>query len=356
MDEVTRGPDNAAAAEGALGLSACETPLWAAYDLAMLDLDGVVYIGAEAVPGVAEHLAAAANAGLTPAFVTNNASRTPRAIAEHLRRLGVAARVEDVVTSAQAAARLVAERVAPGSLVFVIGGEGLMVALHEAWLAPTQAADDEPVAVASGYGPDLRWSTVVDGAILVRSGLPWIASNTDMTIPTAHGHGPGNGVLVRAVADYAGVTPVVAGKPESPLFHETVRRVGGSRPLVVGDRLDTDIEGATRAGYASLLVMTGVTGLPELLAAPPEQRPSYVAATLAALGRPHAVPEHRDGTWTQGGWRVRLDGGSLAIEGEGETDDWLRCVAAAGWDLLDREGRVVDVDRLAAPEGLRADA
>ena len=153
------------------------------------------------------------------------------------------------------------------------------------------------MAVVSGFHRDLRWSTVIAGAILVRDGLPWVASNTDMTVPTPDGPGPGNGALVSVVARFADREPVVAGKPKPPLFEETLRRVGGKRPLVVGDRLDTDIEGANATGYDSLLVMTGVTDLDHLVSARPELRPSYVAADLGGLGRPQAEPDggRRDG-------------------------------------------------------------
>jgi glycerol-1-phosphatase len=332
-------------------LRGCQEPLWCRYDLAILDLDGVVYVGEHAVPGVVADLAAAAGAGMRASYVTNNASRPPAVVAEHLRALGVPAAVEDVVTSAQAAARLVAEQVPSGSAVFVIGGPGLVVALEEVGLVPTQSADDQPAAVVSGYGPDLAWRTVAEGAILVRGGLPWVASNTDWTVPTPRGPGPGNGVLVRAVADYAGVAPVVAGKPEPPLFRETQRRVGGRRPLVVGDRLDTDIEGAARAGYDSLLVLTGVTGVPELAAAAPGSRPSYVGATLASLGSAHPAPERHGDGWEQGGWRALTRGGRLVVEGDGSVDAWLQVLAAAAWSHLDDTGQVVDVERLTPPLG-----
>ena len=262
-----------------------DRPLWTTYDVAMLDLDGVVYVGPEAVPGAPEHLAAARRAGMTLAFVTNNASRPPAAVAEHLRELGVEADDTDVVTSAQATARLLAARLDDGAAVFVIGGRGLEVALAEEGLHPVDRREDGPVAVASGFSADLVWRRVITGAQLVREGLPWVASNTDLTVPTQQGPGPGNGVLVEVVARFAEREPVVAGKPEPPLFEETLRRVGGERPLVVGDRLDTDIEGAVAVGYDSLLVMTGVTDLERLVAAPPESRPTYVAADLGALGR-----------------------------------------------------------------------
>ncbi|HET6562801.1 MAG TPA: HAD-IIA family hydrolase [Marmoricola sp.] len=332
-------------------LGSCEKPLWSAYDVAMLDLDGVVYIGPDAVEGAAEHLAAAAEAGMSLAYVTNNASRPPAAVAAHLVELGMPARADDVVTSAQAAARLVADKVPRGGAVFVIGGEGLFEALEEVGLTPVQRIEDEPVAVVSGYHPDLRWKTVIDGAILVRAGVPWFASNTDLSVPTRHGPGPGNGVLVGVVAEFAGVDPVVAGKPEPPLFHETRLRVGGERPLVVGDRLDTDIEGAVRAGYDSLLVMTGVTGLAELVAAEPGVRPTYLATTLAGLGLTHVAPAEADGGWVRAGWRATTKEGTLRVEGEGTPDDWLAVVAAAAWSHLDTHGEPVGIDGLELPAG-----
>jgi len=326
--------------------------LASAYDLAMLDLDGVVYVGADAVPGVAEHLRQAAAAGMALAYVTNNASRPPGDVAAHLRRLGVPAQTSDVVTSAQAAARLVSERCQPGDQVFVIGGAGLFRALEELGLVGTQEVEAGAAAVVSGYAPDLAWQTVVEGSVLIRSGVPWVASNTDRTIPTRYGPGPGAGVLVGAISGYSEVHPVVAGKPEPPLFLETQRRCGGRRPLVVGDRLDTDIEGATRAGFDSLLVMTGVTGLTELARATPALRPTYVGADLAALCRPAVSPQQTDGRWVQGRWSAAVDGeGNLTVTGgPDEADGWWQVVAAAAWAHLDATGRPVDTRRLVAPE------
>jgi glycerol 3-phosphatase-2 len=331
-------------------LMASESALCETYDVAMLDLDGVVYVGPDAVPGAPDHLARAAAAGMRLAYVTNNASRPPSRVAAHLRELGVDAHDEDVVTSAQAAARLLAEQLPAGSPVFLIGGTGLEVALDELGLRAVQDPDEDPVAVVSGFAGDLRWSTVIAGAILVRDGLPWVASNTDLTVPTPRGPGPGNGALVSVVARFAERDPVVAGKPEAPLFEETLRRVGGSRPLVVGDRLDTDILGARKVGYDSLLVMTGVTDAAILVSAAPDLRPSYVAADLVALQQ--AQPEVRpdaDGSTTSGGWRARVEDGVLSVQGDGGADDWWRVVAVAGWSHLDATGQPADVSALAAP-------
>jgi glycerol-1-phosphatase len=323
--------------------------LWREYDLALLDLDGVVYIGPDAVEGAADRLAEAADAGMHLAYVTNNASRPPRDVARHLTELGIPAEEDEVVTSAQAAARLTAEQVEPGSPVFVIGGAGLYEALEAQGLCPVQSAAEEPTAVVSGYNPDLRWRTVMEGAILVRKGLPWVASNTDMSVPTPHGPGPGNGVLVDAVARFAGRDPLVAGKPLPPLFEETLRRVGGSRPLVVGDRLDTDIEGAHSTGLDSLLVLTGVTGLEELVNAAPGRRPTYLSLGLEGLGHWHQAPQERDGGFELGGWRAVAEHGGLKVEGRGESVDWWRVTVAAAWRHLDRTGESVDASATAPP-------
>jgi len=242
-------------------LSESSKPLCLAYDLAMLDLDGVVYIGTRAVPGAAAHLARARAEGMHVAFVTNNAARPPETVAGHLTRLGVPAAVEDVVTSAQAAARLLTTVVRPGARVLLLGGPGLEVALRERGFEPVTRLADDPEAVVTGYGPDLLWRQIMQGAVRIKDGLPWVAANADLTIPTDFGVGPGHGVLVRMLRDFTGVQPLIAGKPERPLLDETVTRVGGERPLMVGDRLDTDILGAHHAGVDSLLVLTGVTGL-----------------------------------------------------------------------------------------------
>jgi glycerol 3-phosphatase-2 len=336
-------------------VQASDKPLWDHYDVAMLDLDGVVYVGPDAVPGAADHLAAAGDAGLHLAFVTNNASRTPDSVAGHLRELGVDAADEDVVTSAQAAARMLADRLPRDSAVFVIGGRGLEVALTEEGLRPVQSRDDDPAAVVSGFSTELRWATVIAGAILVREGLPWVASNTDLTVPTPEGPGPGNGALVGVVARFAERDPEVAGKPEPPLFQETLRRVGGERPLVVGDRLDTDIEGANRVGYDSLLVMTGVTDLATLAAATAALRPTYVATDLGGLGRPHPEPKRDEGAVTAGGWRASVHDGALKVEsdpdasGDPSPDAWWRVAASAAWSHLDEHGSAPDVSGVRVP-------
>lgn len=330
-------------------LLSCHGRLAEEYDLTMLDLDGVVYVGPDAVPGAARHLVAARTAGTHLAFITNNASRTPETVAAHLVQLGVEADRTDVVTSAQAAAHLLAERHGTGARVALLGGEGLRVALEEEGLVPAPVEDGDACALVSGFGPDVRWREVMTAAIRIRDGLPWVASNSDLTFPTPAGPGPGHGVLVKTLQDFTGVQPVIAGKPFRHLLDETVRRVGGRRPLMVGDRLDTDIEGAHVSGHDSLLVLTGVSGLEDLVRAPARQRPTYLAPDLGGLLASHSAPVRVGGEWQAGGWEAQVAGRALTVAGEGEPGDWWRAAVAAAWDWLDRTGEVADITALDPP-------
>jgi len=325
-------------------LKACEQPLTSAYDVAVLDLDGVVYVGREAVDGAAAALNAAQSGGMHLAFVTNNAARPPSVVGDHLRELGIDARDEDVVTSAQAAARLMAGQLPEGSRVFLMGAEGLDLALRERGLEPVTSGTEDVAGVVQGYGPDIPWKRVMQGATLVRSGLPWVASNTDMTIPTPSGVAPGNGAAVRMVAEFAGREPQVAGKPERPLFEETLTRVGGERPVVIGDRLDTDIAGAVTMGWDSLLVLTGVTGLDELVRAGKDERPTFIAPDLAGLSEPHRAPEVTDDGVRLAGWTGTVRDGGLSVSGDGSEADGWRVVAVTAWAHLDAEGQPVASD------------
>lgn len=331
-----------------MSLERSERPLCEAYDLAMLDLDGVVYIGGDPVPGASEHLERARGTGMRLAFVTNNALRPPAAVAAHLSELGVAAEESDVVTSAQAAARVLAERLGSGARVVLLGAAGLEEAVRAEGLVPVGATEDAEAAV-TGYGPEVPWRDLMRVAVRVRGGLWWVASNADMTIPTSFGIAPGHGVQVDMLRRFTGVEPVVAGKPSRPLLDETMRRVGGDRPLMVGDRLDTDIEGARNVGVASLLVLTGVTRLPELVRARPEERPTYLSSDLGGLAHPHPAVDELDGVARCGGWSAWSADGRLEVTGAGDADDWWRSVAVAAWAHADRTGEHVATGGLEPP-------
>ena len=321
--DLSEGPGQA--------LRGCQEPLDTAYDVALLDLDGVVYLGGTAIPGAAQALRKASEAGMRQAYVTNNAFRTPAAIAALLTSFGVPAERQDVVTSAQAAARMLAERLPAGAPVLVIGGSGLRMAVRERGLIPVTTAIDRPQAVVQGYAPDVSYSMLAEGGLAVAAGALFVASNGDLTLPSGRGRQPGNGSLMQVIATATGVRPLVAGKPEPPLHRESVLRTGAKRPLVVGDRLDTDIEGAQRVGADSLLVLTGVTSPAEAILAPPAQRPTYLAQDLAGLLAPHPEVSSGDGAFSCGGWTARLDGNRLELAGAGEETDGLRAACAAAW-------------------------
>ncbi|WP_328954498.1 HAD-IIA family hydrolase [Kitasatospora purpeofusca] len=321
-----------------------ELPLTEAYDTALLDLDGVVYAGPNAIEYAVESLDAARAAGMRLAYVTNNASRPPRVVAEHLTELGVPAEPADVINSAQAAARVLAEKLPAGSKVLVVGGLGLEEALAERGLVAVRSLAEEPLAVVQGFDASVGWTQLAEASYAVQSGLPWVASNTDVTVPTARGIAPGNGMLVAAVRAATGVEPEVAGKPLPPMHRETVLRTGAKRPLVVGDRLDTDIEGAFNGGVDSLLVFTGVTTAAQLLAAPAEHRPTYLAEDLRGLLIAHApVTAGAGGGFGCGGFVAVAQDGVLRLEGVG-ADRWdgLRALCAAAWTALDADGAPVD--------------
>jgi len=288
------------------------------YDLVVFDLDGVVYVGRRAVPGAAEAIRALLADGVHVAYATNNASRRVGEVAELLNSLGVPARPEEVVTSARATAELLAADLPPGAPVLAVGAPALREELAAAGLTPVPSAQERPVAVVQGYGPEVGWALLAEACVAIRAGARWVATNTDATMPSPRGPLPGNGALVAAVRTALGgrEPDTVVGKPEPVLLTTAAGHRGDGRVLVVGDRLDTDIEGARRAGMDSLLVLSGVTTAAELLAAPVQRRPTHVAADCSALTasvQGCLLPEFRDGEAVADGWRVTVDDEHLVL-------------------------------------------
>jgi ribonucleotide monophosphatase NagD (HAD superfamily) len=217
--------------------------------------------------------------------------------------------------------------------VLVVGGIGLRIAIRERGLRPVSTAAERPAAVVQGYGSDIGYPLLAEAALAVRAGAWYVASNVDATLPTTRGPQPGNGSLVQVIVTATGRHPVVAGKPEPPLHAEAVARTGAHRPLVVGDRLDTDIEGAVRGGADSLLVLTGVTGPAEAVLAPAQRRPTYLAHDVAGLLEPQPGVTAADGGFACGGWTARrsADSEPLQLAGSGAPLDGLRALCAAAW-------------------------
>lgn len=321
-----------------------------AYDLVIFDLDGVIYLIDRPIAGAVEAVGELHRADVPLAYATNNASRRAAEVADLLTGLGVPAEVDEVITSAGASAAVLAQRLPPGSKVLVVGADALRAEVREVGLEPVARAEERPVAVVQGYGPQVGWADLAEAAVAIRGGAQWVATNTDRTLPSPRGPLPGNGSLVAALRTALNREPdLVVGKPQPELFATAARRVGATRPLVVGDRLDTDIEGAVRAGMDSLLVLTGVSGPADLLAAPPERRPTYVAGDLSGLfevAEAAAVPVDE-----VEGWRLETGGGPR-LAGDGTAVDALRLLCGLAWSGGDSAS--VEPDSAAARDALHA--
>lgn len=254
-----------------------------AYDALLVDLDGTLLLAGSVINHASVAMERARSAGRHILVVTNNASRTPSAVATRLSERGIPMAAGEVVTSPQAAAALLASQYPPDSLILVIGADALAEAVEAAGLRTTRSSGDQPRAVVQGFSPDIGWRDLAEACLAIRAGSAWIATNMDTTLPTDRGILPGNGSLVAALATATGQQPLVAGKPERPLLDAAVSRVAAQSPLVVGDRLDTDIAAAARAGIDSLMVLTGVSGVDDVLLTAPSLRPTYIAADLRGL-------------------------------------------------------------------------
>ncbi|WP_410665207.1 HAD-IIA family hydrolase [Amycolatopsis sp. lyj-84] len=302
--------------------------LSAGYDAVLFDLDGTVYHGSTVVPGAPEALRALRDGGTAVRWVTNNASKAPAQVSEHLEALGLPATPEEVHTSSQAAATLLGERLPQGAVVLVVGTESLAAEIESAGLRTVREAGPDVAAVVQGHSPDNTWAALAEACLAIRAGALWVATNVDATLPTERGLLPGNGSMVAALRHATGLEPLVAGKPAPLLFTTAARDAGAERALVVGDRLDTDIEGAVAAGIDALCVMTGVADAASLLEARPEERPRYLAQDLTGLSDRADLLE----IGPKDGWRVTAQGDVLEAEGEGDSLDLLRALCAVAWE------------------------
>lgn len=306
-----------------------DTAVLATHDAVLFDLDGTVYRGSRAIPGAAEAISRVREHGTPVRFVTNNASKAPEEVAEHLTGLGVSAKVAEVNTSAQAGALVLRERLPAGAAVLVVGTEALADEVAAAGLRPVRRVTDNPVAVVQGHSPDTGWADLAEACLAIRNGALWVACNIDPTLPTERGQLPGNGSMVAALRTATNQEPKIAGKPRPPLLRAAAESAGAVAPLVVGDRLDTDIAGAVASGFASLAVLTGVTTPAALLAADPGMRPRYVAADLTALDG--KTDELEIGP--RPGWHVAVDGDVTTVATDGGSDslELLRTVCDVVW-------------------------
>ncbi|HET6732317.1 HAD-IIA family hydrolase [Mycobacterium sp.] len=300
------------------------------HDCLLLDLDGTVFRGHEPTPGAVETLAVVRSRAL---FVTNNASRGPGEVAQHLSAMGFTAKPDDIVTSAQSAARLLQEQLQPGAAVLIVGTESLAAEVRNVGLKPVREWSDGPVAVVQGHSPQTGWPDLAEAALAIRGGALWVAANVDLTLPSERGLLPGNGSMVAALRAATDSEPQVAGKPEPTLLTDALARGDFHNPLVVGDRLDTDIAGANAAGLPSLLVLCGVNTAGDAVRATVGQRPNYIAADLRSL---HVGADSlRVGPHPA--WHVDVGPSAVTVQSTGrDPEDPLsvvRATASAVWNV-----------------------
>lgn len=299
------------------------------HDALLLDLDGTIWEGGEALPHAVD---AVNSAGIPAVYITNNASRGADEVAVMLQNVGLEAGATDVRTSAQAALTMASDHLSPGDAVLLVGAQSFQDLVASKGYRVVESADEAPRVVLHGHSPETGWKQLSEAALAIRAGAAYIASNLDTTLPMQRGLMVGNGSMVAAVTSATGVVPQSAGKPQPAMFLQVAAERGFARPLAVGDRLDTDIQGAVAAGIPALHVLTGVSGPLALLEAPKPQRPTYIADDLRALGQePETLLPG-----PQGGFGARVDGSDIILSHgrEGATSvEALRTVLQVAWAM-----------------------
>jgi HAD superfamily hydrolase (TIGR01450 family) len=296
-----------------------------------------------------ESIASIRNLGIKVGYITNNSSRKPETIAQQLRGFGLELSEEEVISSAQAGVELLATMIPAGSKVLVVGGEGLRSKVLEAGFELVSSSEDGPAAVIQGFAPEVGWKDLAEASYSIQRGAKWVATNQDWTIPREKGLAPGNGTLVSAVHTAVGQLPVVAGKPERAIFETAMREFQAENAIYVGDRLDTDVVGANKAGLGSALVMTGVTTRKELLAARSDSRPKYILGTLKDLLSPYREPVKTKRGYKLGDSEVELLGEKVVVSfGDPKSLDALKAACLTIWSsgtpihLLDVESALYE--------------
>jgi len=332
----------ATAAAAPATLLGSEQALCAAYDVALLDLDGVCFAGEARVPHAADNVNAARRAGMHLSFVTNNASRAPQTVVDKLVANGITAEASEVFSAAMDAAAMLTEHIEPGSTVLVVGGDGVRQALLDEGFQVTSSAQDEPVAVVQGWDPAVDWALLSEGGYAINAGA-----------------------LHAAPHHASGKEPLAGGKPFPGIYTRALKRAGGTRPLAVGDRLNTDHVGARAAGIPGLHVLTGVSDARDVIAAPATERPSFLHTDLRGLTEPHPEPvrTEQDGQvwWRVGNRSARALGSGLELQDAGAVSspdgtpvridlDSYRALAVAAWDWADAQGRSGEAAALELPE------
>jgi len=307
--------------------------IWGHYDLLLADLDGVIYEGQHAITGAVPSITELQARGISVGYVTNNSSRKPETIAEQLAGYGVPAIGDEVISSGLTAVELLATKIPAGSKVLVVGGEGLRTFVADAGFTVVDLSDEKPAAVVQGFAPDVSWRNLAEASYAIANGAIWIATNNDWTLPQEKGVAPGNGTLVSAVHTAVGQFPEIAGKPEPAIYFTALKRFNKAAALFVGDRLETDILGANRAGVDSAVVLTGIASRKDVLAAQVDERPKFILETLADLLNDYVLPVQTKRGWRCGEVSVEQLGDKvMVVEGNPYSIEALRAAAKVIWE------------------------
>jgi len=315
------------------------------HDAVLLDLDGVVYRGDRVLPGVPEAVHAIRER-VPILFLTNNSGRTPQDVADRLRAMGVPAQAEEVLTSALATAAMLRREGHSGLTAFVIGERGIREALAGAGVRIVDGHADRADLVVVGWDRTADYAKLRTAALLVQRGARLIATNPDTSYPAPDGLWPGAGALLAAVTTTTGADPQIVGKPMRPMFDAALEATGARDPLMVGDRLDTDVSGAAALGWETLLVFSGASGPRDLTSA--EALPTYVGEGLPAVLEPRVAgrfrrAEPRDAA----GLRALLEAAGLGPGGvEGRLGGTVLCEdpERAGDERVAATACLVDLD------------
>ncbi len=279
-----RGSDSPQPAPRSSAAENDSLPLVDRYDGLVLDLDGVVHRGDAAISSAPATLEMVRDRGVPIVFLTNNSARTPEQVTARLVSMGIPARTQEVLTSALATADMLERDGMSGSDAFVIGEDGIRSALGSIGIRVLDGEPERADLVVVGWDRSADYSALRTASLLVERGARLVATNADRSFPAADGLWPGAGALLAAITTTTGATPTVVGKPARPMFEAARRMVGATMPLMVGDRLDTDIGGAAGAGWDSMLVLSGASTPADLPGAP--ALPTFVARDIAAVARP----------------------------------------------------------------------
>ena len=307
--------------------------IWNQFDVLLADLDGVIYEGTKAINGAVSAINDLQAQGIRVGYVTNNSSRKPETITEQLQGFGISSKPEDIISSGQTAVELLATKIPAGSKVLVVGGDGLRTRVTAGGFEIVDSSDENPAAVIQGFAPDVSWLDLAEASYSIQKGALWVATNNDWTLPQEKGVAPGNGTLVSAVHTAVGAFPLFAGKPEPAIFETALKVFNSANALFVGDRLETDILGANRAGIPSVLVLTGISSRKDVLAASVEERPTYIIDSLSELLSPYEEPQQTKRGWRCGQASVELLGDKVLVtDGDPGSIAALRAACKVIWN------------------------